>query len=108
MLVELQLVGVANVPLKLTVLVPCIAPKPVPVIVIGVPTAPDEGFRPVTVIGDGVTVNMTPLLEPAKPPPVVTTTLPVEAANGTGTMMVVALQLVGMAGAPLNVTWLVP
>jgi len=105
MLVELQLVGVASVPLKLTVLVPCVAPKPVPVIVTGVPTAPDEGFRPVTVIGDGVTVNMKPLLEPSE---VLTTTLPVEAANGTGTTMLVALQLVGMAGVALKVTWLDP
>ena len=108
MLVALQFVGVASVPLKLTVLVPCIAPKPVPVIVTGVPTAPDEGFRPVTVIGDGVTVNRTPLLEPAEPAPTLTTTLPVEAPNGTGTIMLVALQLVGTPGRPPKVTWLVP
>jgi hypothetical protein len=105
MLVELQLEGVASVPLKLTVLVPCVAPKPVPIIVTGVPTAPDEGLTPVTVIGVGATVNRTPLLEPAE---VLTTTLPVEAPNGTGTTMLVALQLVGVAGVPLNVTVLAP
>jgi hypothetical protein len=41
-------------------------------------------------------------------PPTVTTTLPVVAANGTGTVMLVALQLVGVASVPLNVTVLVP
>jgi hypothetical protein len=42
MLVALQLVGVpAAVPLNVTVLVPCVIPKFVPVIVTGVPTAPD-------------------------------------------------------------------
>ena len=45
MLVPLQLVGVAAVPLNVTVLVPCVAPKFVPVIVTEVPTAPDVGFR---------------------------------------------------------------
>jgi len=40
MLVALQLDTVAIVPLKVTVLVPCDAPKFVPVIVIAVPTAP--------------------------------------------------------------------
>jgi hypothetical protein len=77
----------------------------VPIIVTGVPTAPDEGLTPVTVIGVGATVNRTPLLEPAE---VLTTTLPVEAPNGTGTTMLVALQLVGVAGVPLNVTVLAP
>ena len=43
MLVALQLVGVAAVPLNLTVLVPCVAPKFVPVIVTDVPTGPDVG-----------------------------------------------------------------
>ena len=35
MLVALQLVGVAGIPLNVTVLVPCVAPKFVPVIVTG-------------------------------------------------------------------------
>jgi len=106
MLVELQVVGVASVPLKLTVLGPCVAPKPVPVIVTEVPTTPDEGLRLVTLIGGGpVMVNTTPLL---KVPGPLTTTLPVEAPDGTGTMMLVALQLAGLASVPLNVTWLVP
>jgi len=41
-------------------------------------------------------------------PPTVTTTLPVVAPLGTGTAMLVALQLVGVAAVPLNFTVLVP
>jgi hypothetical protein len=41
MLVELQLVAVAVVPLNLTVLVPCVDPKFLPVIVTEVPTGPE-------------------------------------------------------------------
>jgi len=41
MLVPLQLVGVPAVPLNVTVLVPCAAPKFVPVIITAVPTDPD-------------------------------------------------------------------
>jgi len=37
-------------------------------------------------------------------PPTVTTTLPVVAPDGTGTTMLVADQLVGVVGVPLNVT----
>ena len=50
MLVALQLViVVAVVPLNVTVLVPCVEPKFVPVIVTDVPTAPDVGLRLVIV-----------------------------------------------------------
>ena len=41
-------------------------------------------------------------------PPIVTTTFPVVAPPGTGTTMLVADQLVGVAVVPLNVTALVP
>jgi hypothetical protein len=51
MLVSLQPVAVAVVPLKFTVLDPCVAPKFVPVIVTAVPTAPDVGDRLDTVGG---------------------------------------------------------
>src|SRR5256884_2645903 len=104
-LVALQLVGVAAVPLNVTVLVPCVAPKFAPVIVTDAPTNPDVGFRPV-MLGPGVvTVKLTPLLAT---PPTVTTTLPVVAPAGTGTTMFVTLQLVGVAPIPLKVTVLVP
>src|SRR5207245_9355667 len=105
MLVALQLVGVAAVPLNFTVLVPCVAPKLAPVIVTDVPTNPDVGFRLVMLGAGTVTVKLTPLLAT---PPTVTTTFPVVAPVGTGTTMLVALQLVAAAAVPLNFTLLVP
>jgi hypothetical protein len=45
MLPALQPLAVAAVPLKLTVLVPCVAPKFVPTIATEVPTGPEVGFR---------------------------------------------------------------
>ena len=102
--VALQLVGVAVVPLKVTVLVPCDDPKFAPVIVTDVPTGPEVGDR-LVIDGAVVTVNDTPLLAT---PPTVTTTLPVVAPLGTGTAIDVALQLVGVALVPLNFTSLVP
>src|SRR6266571_6602022 len=102
MLVALQLVGVAAVPLNVTVLVPCDAPKFAPAIVTEVPTVPELGVK-LVMLGGGVVVRVkfTPLLAR---PPTVTTTLPVVAPAGTGTTMLVGPQLVGAAGVPLNVT----
>lgn len=60
MLVALQLVGAAEVPLKVTVLVPCVAPKLVPVMVTDVPMRPEVGLRLEIVMG--VTVKLTALL----------------------------------------------
>ena len=68
------------------------------------PTSPEVGFRLVMFGGGTVTVNVTPLLAV---PPTVTMTLPLLAPAGTGTTMLVALQLVGVAVVPLNVTVLV-
>lgn len=100
MLVLLQLVGVASVPLKVTVLVPCVDPKLEPLIVMGVPVSPEEGFKPLI---EGVTVKRTPLLALA---PTATTTLPVLAPFGTGTTMLVGVQLVGVPKIPLKATLL--
>src|SRR5271169_1115791 len=103
MLVALQLVGVAAVPLK--VIVPCVVPKFVPVIVTDVPTTPEVGLR-LGILGlVGDTVKLRPLLAW---PPTVTTTLPVVAPVGTGAAMLVALQLVTVAAVPLKVIVLVP
>ena len=102
--VPFQLVGVASVPLKVTVLVPCAAPKFVPAMRAGVPTEPTFGER-LLMVGGARTVKRTPLLDRA---PTVTTTLPVVAAAGTGTTMLVSLQLVGGATVPLKRTTLVP
>src|SRR6266853_1038468 len=105
MLVALQLVGVAAIPLNFTVLVPCVAPKFAPLIVTDVPITPDVGFK-LEILGAGtVTVKLTPLLDT---PPTVTTTFPLVAPAGTDATMLVALQLVGTAAIPLNVTVLVP
>src|SRR4029077_11336633 len=70
MLVALQLVGVAAVPLNITVLLPCVVPKFAPLIVHDVPTAPDVGFKPLMLGAGVVTVKLTPLLAP---PPTFTT-----------------------------------
>jgi hypothetical protein len=61
MLVALQLVAVAAVPLNFTVLVPWVAPKFVPVIVTDAPTAPDVGER-LVILGVPSTVKLDPLL----------------------------------------------
>lgn len=104
MLVALQLVGVALIPLNVTVLVPWLAPKFVPVMVTGVAMVPDVGLR-LEMLGVARTVKVTPLLAT---PLTVTITLPVVAPAGTGTTMLVALQPVGVAVVPLNFTVLVP
>ncbi|SRR5258706_4282044 len=105
MLVALQLVGVATMPLNVTLLVPWLAPKLTPVIITDAPMAPEVGLREVILGGITVTANGTPLLAS---PTTVTTTLPEVALAGTGTTILVALQLAGDAAIPLNVTVLVP
>ena len=62
MLVALQLVGVAAVPLNATMLDPGVDPKFVPVMVTEVPTAPEVGFRLVILGAGEVTVKGMPLL----------------------------------------------
>jgi hypothetical protein len=89
MVVEVQFVGVVPVPLKVTVLFPWLPPKFAPEIVTEVPTTPAVGFK-VLMLGGMVTVKSTPLL---CTPPTVTMTLPVMAPTGTGTVMLVSLQL---------------
>ena len=71
-LVALQLVTVAAVPLNVSVLLPCVEPKFVPLIVTGVPTGPDVVDR-LVMLAVGTTVKLTPLLAT---PPTVTTTFP--------------------------------
>src|ERR1700681_338704 len=84
MLVALQLVGAATVPLKVTVLPPWLVPKLVPVVVITAPTTPEVGLTLVMVGAEGFTVKFIPLL--GSPPPL-TTKLPVVAPIGTGVTM---------------------
>ena len=104
MVVVDQIVGVAIVPLKRIVLLPCVAPKFVPTTVTAVPTGPLVGVR-LVMLGGTVTVNDTPGLAC---PPTVTTTEPVVAPAGTGTTMLVADQLVGVAVVPLKRMVLLP
>jgi hypothetical protein len=108
MFVADQVDGVADVPLNVTMLAPCVAPKFVPVIVIVVPTGPPMGESAVSVGAGGagaVTVKGSPLLTQR---PTVTTTLPVVAPAGTGTVMLAADHVEGVARVPLNVTMLAP
>jgi hypothetical protein len=97
-----QVVTVAAVPLKVTVPVD---PKLEPEMVTVVPTVPDVGDRPVMLGAVAETVKVIPLLAA---PPTVTTTLPLGAPLGTGTTMLVADQLVGVAVVPSNFTVLLP
>jgi len=92
----------AGTPLNCNVLPPCTAPKFDPLIVIGAPAIPDVGE---TAAITGGTVNVTPLLVA---PPTRTVIDPAEAPLGTGTVMLVALQLDGLLGTPLNKTLLDP
>lgn len=103
MLVALQLVGVPAMPLNVTELEPWLDPKFVPEMVTEVAIFPELGLIP-EMLGAGTTVKVTPLLWM---PPTVTTTGPVVAPDGTGTMMLVELQFETGASVPLNVTVLV-
>ncbi len=98
----LQDVTGAAVPLKVTLLVPCDAPKLEPAMTTEVPAAPVLGVRLVIA---GVTLNVTLLLTP---PEVVTTTLPVVAPDGTVAVMLPTLQAVTAAVVALKVTLPVP
>jgi hypothetical protein len=104
MLVALQLVALAIVPLNFTYPVPWLVPKFEPLIVTDAPTGPEVGER-LVIFGAGTTVKLTPLLDLLE---TFTTTLPVVAADGTVATILVALQLVALALVPLNVTVLVP
>jgi hypothetical protein len=99
-------IEVAGVPLKVTVLVPCAAPKFVPIIATEVPTTPEFGVSWLMAGAGTVTVNAVPALAT---PPTVTTTLPVVAPTGTTATIDVELQSeMDVAAVPLKVAVLVP
>lgn len=77
--VSLQLVGVAAVPLNVTVLVPWVAPKLLPKMFV---TAPIGAEGTEVIVAAGPTLKLTAL---EAVPPTVTTKLPVVAPTGTGT-----------------------
>jgi hypothetical protein len=91
--------------LNVTVLLPWLKPKFAPTITTGLPGAPEAGEM-VVIVGepDAVTSKFAPLLGD---PDTVTTTFPVVAPEGTIAVSADPLQLVGIAGVPLNVTVLV-
>ena len=107
--VALQLVtssAAAGVPLKLTVLLFCDAPKFAPVIITGAVTAAELG-EIFVILGAAVsTVNCggVRLLLLAVPPAVVTVMKPSVALAGTVTTIEVELQLFTAAVVPLNFT----
>ena len=104
-LLLLQDVGVAETPLNVTVLVPCVASKFAPVMVTDVPAGPAVGVR-VLIVGVGTkTVKLTPLLFT---PLANTTTFPVVAPDGTVAVMLPAAQFVTVAVVPLKVTLPLP
>jgi hypothetical protein len=104
MLVLLQLVAVADVPPNVTVLVPWLVPKLVPLMVTEVPTGPVGGDR---LAIPGVTAKLMLLL--GRPPTVTTTdALPSPRLSGTETTRLVLLQLAIGVEAPPMVTVLAP
>jgi hypothetical protein len=104
MLVAVQVVTLAVVPLKLTVPPPWGEPKLTPVTVTAAPTAPVVIDRLLT-LGPATTVKFFPLLAV---PETVTTTFPVVAPVRTVVTMVVAVHVVAIAVVLLNLTVLVP
>jgi len=98
--------GIAAVPLKVTVLVPCVEPKLAPVMVTLAPTGPDVSER--LAMEGAVTVKNLLLETPLAK--TVTRILPELTPLGTATTIEVALQLVGVANTPPNVTvpWVEP
>jgi hypothetical protein len=102
MVVLLQLVGAAGIPLKLTTLDTCVLPNPLPLIVTAVPTGPTAGDTLVIVAG---IVNVSGFEFWLA---TVTINGPVVAFVGTGTAMLESLQVEGVPATPLNVTVLDP
>ena len=94
-------IDIALAPLNVTVPLPCVDPKFVPVIVTDAPTGPDVVDRTV-MLGAGTTVKADPLLAT---PLTVTVTLPVVAPVGTVAQILVDDQLaIDVAVVPLNIT----
>src|SRR5438309_11621524 len=104
MFVSLQLATGTVVPLSVIVLLPCVAPNPVPAIATSDPTTPEIGDK-LVILRVSMTVKLMPLLET---PFAFTTTFPVVAPLGTCTTMLVALQLVGGPSESLNDKVLAP
>src|SRR5438128_12569046 len=101
---SLQLFTVALVPLKVTVLVPCVSPKPLPLICTWVPTGPLVGDKLAT-IGLGKLNSTSWLLAT---PLTVTFTAPVVVPEAIVATIWVSLQLFTVAVVPLKAIVLQP
>jgi hypothetical protein len=97
MLLSLQLNGVATVPLKVTLPLPCGMPNPEPLIVICEFTPPLAGETPL-IAGGGITVKLAEF----DATPCVTITGPVVVPDGTTTTICVLPQLAGVTFVPLK------
>jgi len=97
-----QVPHVADVPLNVTVELPCEAPKLLPAIVTEVEVGPAFGVK-LVITGREivVTVNVTPFDAPTE---VVTTTLPVVAPPGTVQIRELTPHVPQVAAVPLKVT----
>jgi hypothetical protein len=91
--------------LKYTALIPCAEPKLLPVKATDVPTLPEDTESELILGATPPTPTVKVLLAT---PATVTTTFPLVIPCGTGTTMLLELQLVGVEGTPSNVTVLVP
>jgi hypothetical protein len=92
MVVLVQLVTAAATPLKLTVLLPWVSPKFVPLMLTEVPGRPVFDDK-LVMLGVGITVKLTGLLPIV---PTCTYTFPVHAVEGTATVIEVSVQLSGV------------
>lgn len=97
-----EAVTLATVPLNLTVLLPGVELKLVPVMVTLVPALPDKGVNEVMVGPGRVTVKS--LAEAAVLPRRLTVIFPVVASAGTVTVSDVEVAFVTVAAVPLNLT----
>lgn len=101
--VLLQLRGVAAMPLKLTVLLPCVLPKLIPLMATAVPTPPAAGVK---LLMDGATEKDAEL---AMPPTVAATISgPGCSPKGTVAVMLVLFQLLGVTVTPPKLSVLEP
>jgi hypothetical protein len=98
----LSVVMVAETPLKVRLVA---FPRLVPEIVTTVPTAPDDGLKPV-IFGALITLKLATLT--AVPPPVVTLIVPVVAPAGTVVVIFVAVFVRIAAALPLNESAVAP
>jgi len=103
MLVGVEAVTVASVPLNRTSLSPGVALKFVPLIITDAVTAPPVGLK-LEMVGVGITIKLDALVTVMPVPLTATETDPVVAPVGTVVVILVAVEAVTFARVPLNRT----